>query len=354
VQLQIRETKGAEDVSDTKGYVYVQTNDAKANEVVVYRRDERGRLQRLGSYLTGGRGSGEPHLQSQSSVVVSDGRVFVTNAGSDELTVFAVRGDELAAIERVPSGGSAPRSVAVHQEHVYVLNTGARPSLNGFRLANHELVSIEDGSVALGEGTDPAQVAFDPDGLTLLVTDRALDAIHVVRLDESRRVVATSRQRSSGATPYGFDVRADGTVVVTEAAGAQVGRASASSYRLRGGSELEPVSGAVGNTRSEVCWAVITNDGRTAFVTNFADGTISSYEIGDDGSIALRDAVAARTVDGVPGIRDEALSGDGRFLYALHADTGNVYGWEVRSDGTLAAIGSANGLPLTAAGLAAS
>ena len=341
-------------MNETKGHVYVQTNDAKANEIVVYRRGTGGRLERLGSYLTGGRGSGEPHLQSQSSVLVSEGRVFVTNAGSDELTVFAVRGDELVAIDRVASGGSAPRSVAVHEDHVYVLNTGDRPSLTGFGLANDELEPIEGGSLALGDGTDPAQAAFAPDGLLLLVTDRALDAIHLVQLDESRRVVGVSSQSSSGATPYGFDVRADGTVVVTEAAGAQVGKASTSSYRLHGGRGLELVSGAVRNTRSEVCWAVITNDGRTAFVTNFADGTISSYAIDEDGSITLRDAVAATTVDGVPGIRDEALSGDGRFLYALHADTGSVYGWEVQSDGTLTAIGAANGLPLTAAGLAAS
>jgi 6-phosphogluconolactonase (cycloisomerase 2 family) len=341
-------------VKQATGYVYVQTNDAKANEVVVYRRDDGGRLERLDSYLTGGRGSGQPHLQSQSSVVAADGHVFVTNAGSDELAVFAAHGDELVLVDRVASGGAAPKSVAVHEEHVYVLNTGDRSSLSGFRFAGDKLESIDGGSLALGDGTDPAQVAFGPDGLTLLVTDRARDAIHVVRLDAARRVVEASTQTSSGATPYGFDVRADGTVVVTEAAGAQVGRASASSYRLHGAAELEPVSGAVGNTRSEVCWAVITNDGRTAFVTNFADGTISSYSIGDDGSITLREAVAATTVDGAPGIRDEALSGDGRFLYALHADTGNVFGWEVRGDGTLEALGSANGLPLTAAGLAAS
>ena len=336
------------------GYVYVQTNDANANEVVVYRRGEDGRLERLGSYLTGGRGSGEPHLQSQSSVVVANGHVFITNAGSDELTAFRVDGDELVLVDRLSSRGSAPKSVTVHDEHVYVLNTGETPSLAGFRLAGDELVAIDGGSLQLGEGTDPAQVAFSPDGLTLLVTDRALDAIHVVRLDEERRVVDASTETSSGATPYGFDVRADGTVVVTEAAGAQVGQASASSYRLHRSAELEPVSGVVGNTRSEVCWAVISKDGRTVFVTNFADGTISSYAIGDDGSLTLREAVAATTVDGRAGIRDEALSGDGRFLYALHADTGNVFGWEVRGDGTLDALGSANGLPLTAAGLAAS
>ncbi len=106
--------------------------------------------------------------------------------------------------------------------------------------------------------------------------------------------------------------------------------------------------------RREVCWAVVSRDGRYAFVTNFGDGTVSTYAIADDGRIELRDAVAATTVDGEPGIRDEALSGDGRFLYALHADSRRVFGWEVGGDGSLEPIGSVDGLPATAAGLAAS
>jgi 6-phosphogluconolactonase len=146
---------------------------------------------------------------------------------------------------------------------------------------------------------------------------------------------------------------ADGVLVVTEAAGAEVGRASASSYKLNGSAQLAPVSRCVGNTRSEVCWAVISKDDRFVFVTNFGDGTISTYTIGGDGSIDLREAVAASTVDGEPGIRDEALSSDGQYLYALHSETGRVYGWKIGADGRLAAVGSANGLSLTAAGLAA-
>jgi 6-phosphogluconolactonase len=141
---------------------------------------------------------------------------------------------------------------------------------------------------------------------------------------------------------------------VTEAAGAQIGKASASSYKLGEPAQLARVSGAVGSTRSEVCWAVISKDGRTVFVTNFGDGTISTYAIGADGSIELQEAIAATTVDGTPGIRDEALSSDGEYLYALHADTGRVFGWKVGSGGELNTVGSANGLPLTAAGLAAS
>jgi 6-phosphogluconolactonase len=53
------------------------------------------------------------------------------------------------------------------------------------------------------------------------------------------------------------------------------------------------VSGSVGNTRSEVCWVALTRDDRFAYVTNFGDCTVSSYEITADRSLRLRDPVAA-------------------------------------------------------------
>ena len=326
------------------GFVYVQTNDAERNEVVVFGRKADGSLERLSAFPTGGKGSGEPHLPSQNSVVLAEGRLYVTNTGSDEVTVFAVEGPELQAPERVPSRGSAPRSVAVHSDRVYVLNTGG--------VAN--VARVGGDVVALPDGSDPAQVAVTPDGRTLLVTDRAADSIHAFAVDDKGALGEVVTHASSGATPYGFDVTADGVLVVTEAAGAQVGKASASSYKLEGPARLAPVSGVVASTRSEVCWAVASKDGRVVFVTNFGDGTISTYVVGADGELELRDAVAATTVDGQPGLRDEALTSDGQYLYALHADTGQVFGWRVGADGALAAIGSANGLPLTAAGLAAS
>jgi 6-phosphogluconolactonase len=330
------------------GFVYVQTNDADRNEVVVFARGADGKLERLRSYLTGGSGSGEPHLPSQSSVVDDGERLFVTNAGSDDVTVFAIKGSELAVLDRVGSGGSVPRSIAVRNRYAYVLNTG-EPNVSVLMFDGDRLVAT--GS-PVSAGTDPAQVAVSPDGRTLLVTDRA-DKIHVFAVAADGTLGAAVIHDSSGATPYGFDVRPDGVLVVTEAAGAQVGKATASSYRLGGVTEVVPVSGAVPSSRSEVCWAVISKDGRTVFVTNFGDGTISTYSLGDDGSIELRESVAATTVDGEPGLRDEALSSDGEYLYALHADTGRVFGWKVGSDGKLDAVGSANGLPLTAAGLAA-
>jgi len=110
----------------------------------------------------------------------------------------------------------------------------------------------------------------------------------------------------------------------------------------------------VGDTRSEVCWAATTRDGRFVFVTNFGDGTISSYAIGQGGTIELLEAVAGSTRLGEAGVRDEAITRDGRFLYAIDADAQRLFGWTIGADGTLTAVGEFEGVPATVAGLAAS
>ena len=117
---------------------------------------------------------------------------------------------------------------------------------------------------------------------------------------------------------------------------------------------LEPRSSSVGNGRSEICWAVVTPDDRFAFTTNFADGAVSRFAIAADGTLSLEDATAGIAVDGMLGLRDEGLSSDGRFLYAIDADGGRIYGWSVDTEGTLEPVGSWGGLPATVAGLAAS
>src|ERR1051325_9697957 len=86
--------------------IFVQTNDAEENAVVVYGRE----LDPRGTYPTGGRGTGTPHLPSQGSLAVADGRLLVANAGSGELSVFEVDGMQLVA--RVPTGGARPVSIA--------------------------------------------------------------------------------------------------------------------------------------------------------------------------------------------------------------------------------------------------
>jgi 6-phosphogluconolactonase len=339
-----------------EGAVFVQTNDEADNQIVAYRRAADGALHPLGSYSTGGRGTGKPHLPSQSSVVLSrDGRwLLVTNGGSDELTLFAVEPDGLRLADRVASGGAGPTSVAVHDDLVYVLNNGA-PSIAGFRIAEGRLTPLEGSTRPLSaEDADPAQISFSPDGRTLVVTERGTNGISSFAVDERGYADGPVTIESAGATPYGFDFTASGTVVVTEAFGGEIGRAAASSYSITGPGRLAPVSGSVGDTRSEVCWAAATKDGRYVYVTNFGDGTISSYTIGADGALELLEPVAGSTRLGEAGIRDEALTRDGSFLYAIDADAQRVHGWSVEADGRLRPVGAFEGVPETVAGLAAS
>jgi 6-phosphogluconolactonase (cycloisomerase 2 family) len=236
---------------------------------------------------------------------------------------------------------------------VYVLNTGT-PSLTGYRLSDQGLAPIAGAEYPLSAtDADPAQVGFDAAGRTIIVTERGTDAIVAFPVAAEGLLGAPTVIASSGPTPYGFTITADGILVVTEAFRAQKGKAAASSYVLDG-SAVRPVTASLGNGRSEICWAVVTGDDRYAFTTNFADGAVSRYAIAADGSLELEDAAAGIAVDGRTGLRDEDLSADGRYLYAVDADSRRVFGWAVGEEGSLEPIGSWDGLPATVAGLAAS
>ena len=122
------------------GSVYVQTNEPD-NHVIRFARADDGGLVEAGRHATGGKGDGIAHLTSQGSVVLTrDGRyVLVTNAASDDVSIFPVNEDGLGSAQMMATG-PAPKSITEHDGVVYVLNTGA-PSVTGFRIADGRLVS---------------------------------------------------------------------------------------------------------------------------------------------------------------------------------------------------------------------
>ena len=333
--------------------VYVQTN-ARPNEVIAFRRAADGSLDRIESVATGGEGDGSPHLQSQGSLTLTgDGQyLLVTNAATDDVSVFSVGADgSIELRERVHTGGT-PKSVAECNGLVVVLNT-QEPGLASFRLNAEGIARVEGGNQRLDAShADPAQVAFSPDGSMVVITERATDSIVTYEVAPDGTFGASSTVASEGPTPYGFAFTSGGTLIVTEAFRAEKGAAAASSYAIVEGSLVARTS-SVGNGRSEICWAVVTPDDRFAFTTNFADGAVSRFAIAADGSLSLEDATAGISVEGMPGLRDEALSGDGRFLYAIDSDGGRIYGWSVGAEGGLEPVGSWEGVPETVAGLAA-
>jgi 6-phosphogluconolactonase len=333
------------------GKVFIQTNEADGNRVIAFEAADDGALTQIASVSTGGKGDGVPHLTSQGSVALTNdaSRLLVANAGSGDVSILTVA-DQPTLAQVVPTG-AAPKSIAEHAGLVYVLNTGS-PSLAGFRLGIDGLQPLEGSLRELEAGADPAQVGFTPDGSALVVTERGTDSLLVFPVDESGLLGDPAETPSAGPTPYGFAFGSNGALVVTEAFGAEKGKAAASSYRLMG-TQASPVSRSVANGRSEICWAVVTPDGRYAFTTNFADGAVSRWRIDADATLVLEDATAGLTQDGRSGLRDEDLTTDGRFLYAIDADAGELRGWAVDAAGTLTPVGTVANLPTTVAGLAA-
>src|SRR5687768_9593079 len=107
----------AADSDDSAHAVYTITNASSGNEVLVYRRSADGSLSFMAAYSTGGLGSGAG-LGSQGAVALSenDRWLFVVNAGSNEVSVFAVKEHRLKLIDVVDSGGSLSISLIAGTE----------------------------------------------------------------------------------------------------------------------------------------------------------------------------------------------------------------------------------------------
>src|SRR5215471_12778371 len=88
------------------GALYTMDNAVGGNHVLVFQRDETGKLTGAGTVATGGTGVGAG-LASQGSVLLSQngGWLFVCNTGSGEISVLAATPQGLVITDKVASGG---------------------------------------------------------------------------------------------------------------------------------------------------------------------------------------------------------------------------------------------------------
>jgi 6-phosphogluconolactonase len=334
------------------GAVYTLSNDASANAVLVFDRAPDGTLAAAGSVSTGGLGSGDG-LGSQGALVLSDdGRwLLAVNAGSDDVSVFAVRRSGLRLTDVESSGGDRPISVTIHGTVVYALNDGS-DTVSGLRLSRSGSLTPIAGSTTGLSGADiaPAQVEFTPDGRKLVVTEKNTNLIDVYTVGPGGRLRSPNVQPSEGETPFGFAFDPAGRLIVSEAFGGAAGASTMSSYAIGRDGGLTTISAEVPDGETAACWVVVTPDGRFAYTTNTGSDTVSGYTIGADGSLTLFAGPAFASGDEPI---DAALAG-GAFLYVVNASSDDISAYTVGGDGTLTAIAGASGLPATALGMAAS
>jgi 6-phosphogluconolactonase len=332
------------------GAVYTLSNAASGNEVLSYLRHEDGSLSDLESTPTAGMGTGTG-LGSQSALIVSDEDrlMFAVDAGSNDIASLRITPRGLRTLGTTPSGGERPISITRHERMLFVLNAGAEGGITGFRIGgNGRLVPIPGSTQGLGgAATNPAQIAFTPDGAHLVVTEKATNAIAVYNVSEDGSVSAPDVQASAGQTPFGFAFAREGALIVSEAS-----LSSASSYHVGVDGMLEVVSAAVPTLQRAACWVAVPWGGEFAYTTNAASNTLSGFRVGENGSISLLDASGVTaTADGTP--IDAAFDASGTFLYVLNGGAHSLNVYRRGEDGHLDPLTGVSGLPAGGSGLAA-
>ena len=346
----------ADEDQQDNSFVYVMTNQATDNTVLVFQRNADGSLkmvQEVSTHGLGTGGSGDP-LGSQGALrLASEGRLLLAiNAGSNEVSSLAVSEGGLQFVSKAPSGGTQPVSVTGRGDTAYVLNAGGTPNVTAFRIGlNGQLTMIPNSMVALpgGANCSPAQVGITPDSEVLVVTEKNTNQIDLFSIDDAGQLSAPSSVPSNGATPFGFAFGQDQTLIVSEATASTF-----SSYHIRSANNaltLQTITKSLPDLGAAACWIVTDRRGRLAFTTNSGTSTISSLTVSAEGTLQLLAAVAASTGSGSAPI-DLALTHRGDFLYALSTSNGTLTGFRVQNGG-LSQVASLTGLPLSIQGIAA-
>jgi len=329
--------------------VFIETNDAANNQILVYTHGEDGVLSLAASYATGGQGTGAG-LSSQGALALSeDGQLlFAVDAGSNDLAVFRVDGHTLHLVGDYASGGTNPISVTENDHLVYVLNAGGTGNIAGFRASDHgELTPITLSSRPLSSTSAGAvQIQFDPWGDALVVMEKGTNTIDTWPMFGDRPGFLYTNP-SNGAAPFGFDFDNRGHLIVSEAAAS-----AASSYEL-GQTGWSVVSGSIANMQAAACWLTVSPNGRYAYTANAGNGTVSGYVIAHDGSLSLlTPGGLTATIGAGTHPVDMGFGDGGNFLYVLADGNGSIAEFRVHSDGSLTPIAMITGLPLSVQGLA--
>ncbi len=330
-----------------RNVVFVQTDNPDGNQVVAYFRGADGTLGATpaGTYDTWGlggvlNGSAVDHLASQGSLAYNAGQglLYAVNAGSDTVSVFAVRGDTLDLQQVVNSGGRFPVSVAVRGDLVYVLNALGGGSIQGYVSAFGHLFPLpwSNRNLGLTIPTDttqyvntPGQVAFSPAGTQLIVTTKANgDDIDVFRvgpfgLPSSSPVV----NPEPGTVPFAITFDQAGHLVIANA-----GTDGLSTFDL-GSAGTAALVDSVGTGAAATCW--VAPAGPYLYASNAASASESGFESSPSGTLTLLGKTGTD-----PGTVDASATPDGRFLYVQTGGNGIVDEYGVNGDGSLTPIGS--------------
>jgi len=280
-------------------------------------------------------------LASQGALTLSrDGRfLFAVNAGSHSISSFIITDSGAPILVDIkPSGGAQPNSIGVFGNLLYVSNVGHAANnfasnITGYHFDNNgRLTPIPGSTHSLSTfNAQPAQVLFTPDGSKIVVSELTSNHLSVFNVNNNGTVTGPIVNDSYGKGPLGTYFLSSGILLVTEAVSNAL-----SSYSLSNDGILHVISGSVQNGFRTACWVITTRDERFAYTTNRLSGTISIYQIDPTGKLSVVRQTTSTPPGTAPGLpMDVGVSKDGRYFYTLHGNQGTVSVFQIQDDGSL-------------------
>lgn len=345
------------DGSPVVGHVYVNDNTAGTNTIGAFDRHADGTLTpELGSpFAAGGAGTGAG-LASQGALQISpDGQFLIaTDAGSNQISVLRIKNDGSLRLVRdgvVSSRGVLPVSVAIHDDLVYVANSGNGDSnYTGFRLdGDGRLEPIPGSTVALPDGSAPGDVLFNGNGTKLAGARVGTSQIDSFTVGSDGRLTAApaSPFPAQGLGPFGSEFRPTNPdqLFVSNAHNVGAGTGTISAFRDSGNGTLSPIgSSPFADLQTAPCWVEISHDGQFLFTVNTGSGTISRFSIARGGALTLLGSTPVKSASGV-GAVDLRLSPDGRLLFVDESKIGAVGAFAVHGGDLTELASSPTSLP---------
>jgi hypothetical protein len=264
--------------------------------------------------------------------------------------VLRIRGNgslKLVHDGTVPSGGVLPVSITIHDDLVYVANSGSGGSnYTGFRLhPNGRLAPIAGSTVALPDASQPGDVLFNGDGTKRVGTSQ-IDSFTV---GPSGLLTAApgSPFAAQGLGPFGSEFRPTNPdqLFVSNAHNAGAGSGTVSAFNDSADGTLSPIgSSPFAGQQTAPCWVEITHGGQFLFTVNTGSGSISRYSIAPDGALTLLGSTPVKATGGV-GAVDARLSPDGQTLYVDESKIGAVGAFAVNGGNLTELANSPTSLP---------
>ena len=381
---------------------YIVTNKAEGNTVVGYQKQGR-HYQNIGEFQTGGAGTGDlevPALEKDETHPLANGddplisansiaatadrsQVVVINPGDASLSLMRVEADySLVATDTAEASDPFPISVAIFGDMVVAASVGvdnSHGSISAFRIEGDRLVSVSGSRRDLQ--ARPSTIAFSSDGEHVIVnelvtgkikifevTENALSAEPVSMIDSPR-----ANDERFQAVPVGFVVRGDGgddVILMSEARflapdfmlrsaanetvlsplySWQTG--SMSSYALRDDGQISLLSAdvltgdAVEGGEIANCWVALSGDGKSLYAANALSSSITRFAIDNQGHAFLDELTAYKDDSETLFFSDIEVSSDGKELYQLVGNKGEVMIFSIRRNGQLRHKQTVGGLP---------